>query len=69
MPKELTFRLFIDTGNDAFQPTPQHVVANILREIARYIERTHLSELRSFCTVLDENGNDVGRYAFKRQGE
>lgn len=61
-----TFRLFIDTDNDAFNPDPGPELARLLRKIADRIEDDVPDHYR---TILDINGNDVGRYAVKEAGQ
>lgn len=65
----LTFRLNIDTDNDAFQPDPRREIADILKHIATQVANGEMDVMRCYQTVFDVNGNDVGRYAFKRRGE
>jgi hypothetical protein len=72
-----TFHLNIDTDNAAFagpfegdeDPGPELV--RILRKIATGIE-TDAEWCRGwdgwYQTILDANGNDVGRFALKRKG-
>ncbi len=76
----LTFRLNIDVDNDAFQPDPRPEVAAILMGIAKQLmadvhtepwnpDGRRSNTLRMYQTIFDCNGNDVGRFAFKKQGE
>ena len=67
-----TFTIKIDCGNDAFtdprdgSTTPDSAaseLARILRAIADKIDNGQ--DYRMFQTILDVNGNDVGRYALK----
>ena len=58
-----TFTLKIDTDSAAFEGDPSPELARILRGIADHIERG--GEYEFFQTILDVNGNDVGRYALK----
>ena len=57
-----TFIVKIDTGNDAFGDDPTPELSRILHEIA---EQLPSRDYGWFQTILDVNGNDVGRYAFK----
>lgn len=58
------FRLHVTTDNDAFQQgAMDQEIVRILREIADRIERQGVGFPSQ--TVLDINGNDVGRYALK----
>lgn len=66
-----TFRLFIDTDNGSFgdDGTARGVeVARILREAAAKIE-IEGDAWNWYHTLLDVNGNDVGRAAFKRRND
>jgi hypothetical protein len=65
---EQIFRLYIRTGNDAFADNPAPELARILRSIADKIE-TEGEAPWAYQTVRDINGNDVGRYALKGEGE
>jgi hypothetical protein len=57
------FQLSIDCSNDAFADGYQMEIAGILRRVANRIE---LGEgFETFQTILDSNGNDVGRFAIK----
>ena len=66
-----TFILKIDCGNAAFTDEAGNVtpdaaapeLARILRRIADRIEAG--TDYERFRTILDVNGNDVGRYAMK----
>jgi hypothetical protein len=58
-----TFTVKIDCGNAAFDPDPSPELARILRGIAERIERG--DDYTMFQTILDANGNDVGRFAIK----
>lgn len=53
------FQLKIDTDNAAFEDDPGFEVARILRRIADKLENGE--DFSKFRTVLDVNGNDVGR--------
>ena len=59
----MKFMLNLTTENEAFQPDPAPEIARILRGIADRIEAG--GEYEFFQTILDLNGNDVGRYALK----
>jgi hypothetical protein len=61
----MTFTLKIDTDNDAFHPDYALTaeLARILHEIA---DQCAEGVYPYFKTVFDRNGNDVGRFAFKR---
>lgn len=61
MPK---FTLNIHTDGDAFHPTPYDELARILDEVAEKV-RAGSEDLGWFQTILDANGNDVGRFAIK----
>jgi hypothetical protein len=59
------FTLYIQLGNDAFADGNEAAeVARILRYIARNIAHDDAVP-RTFQTIRDINGNDVGRYAIK----
>jgi hypothetical protein len=58
-----TFTVKIDTGNDAFADYPTPELVRILRDIARRMEEGDTYD--TFRTILDANGNDVGRFALK----
>lgn len=74
----LTFRLFINLGNDAMRTADD--LAAALRTIADSVE--HPRAMAPFAetdadgnlgagwyqTIFDVNGNDVGRFAVKEQG-
>lgn len=57
------FSVNLSMDNDAFTEDPKGEVARILRKIAATIERDGFSGF--FGTILDANGNDVGRFAAK----
>jgi len=61
-----TFKLYIDIQNDAFQPSPELEIARILRDVADRIEHSTKFDLSLYRTIRDLNGNDVGRYAIKK---
>lgn len=64
MPDESrTFTVALTADNEAFGEDPAHEVTRILRAIADRIDREGLSGY--FETILDANGNDVGRFALK----
>lgn len=56
------FSVNLSMDNEAFEDAPGEV-ARILRKIAATIERDGFSGF--FETILDANGNDVGRFAAK----
>lgn len=55
------FTMNVDTGNDAFHQDPGGELARILRVVADKIERGDYHPGHS-KTILDVNGNDVGRW-------
>jgi hypothetical protein len=57
------FTVTISTDNAAFNPDPAPELARILRAIADRIDRGE--DIRMYQTILDVNGNDVGRFAHK----
>jgi len=61
----MTFRVTIDTDNDAFDyPNSRNAeTARILRSIADRLDKGEAFEF--YETLFDINGNDVGRAAFK----
>lgn len=59
-----TFRLYVNLESDAFADDPRPELARLLREIAARVETSH-QEIYWFQTILDVNGNDVGRFAIK----
>lgn len=69
----MVFRLHIDCDNAAFEPSPAPELARILRSIADRLDTVegedytdqHGGWIKHYQTVLDSNGNDVGRYAVK----
>lgn len=54
------FTLRLDTDSAAFEPDPAPEVTRILRKIADRIESGE--DCSYFQTILDINGNDVGRF-------
>ncbi len=63
-----SFRVNINTENDAFQPDPRPELAVILRKIADDLTAGFMrgdDDYRWYQTIFDGNGNDVGRYALK----
>jgi hypothetical protein len=58
-----TFTLKVDTESAAFDDNPTPELVRILRSIADAIEKGR--EYDMYQTILDVNGNDVGRYALK----
>ena len=63
MAEQGIFTVKIDTGNSAFMPVSVEL-SRILRDIADKLENGSV-DYRYFQTILDSNGNDVGRYALK----
>lgn len=59
----MIFKLYIRTGNAAFDENKSEEVARILREVADKIEANGVQ--RHFQSIRDINGNDVGRFAEK----
>lgn len=59
----MKFMLNLTADNAAFDPDPGPEIARILRKIADHIESG--GEYEFFQTILDVNGNDVGRFALK----
>ena len=59
----MKFTLNLTTDNEAFDPDPRPELARILRGIADKVENG--GEIEFFQTILDLNGNDVGRFALK----
>jgi hypothetical protein len=57
------FTVTIHCDNTAFEEDLEGEVARILRGIADRAETAGLDGL--YQTILDANGNDVGRYALK----
>lgn len=57
------FSVAINTESAAFEDDPAPELARILRHIAQRIEDGETGDM--FQTILDENGNDVGRWAHK----
>jgi hypothetical protein len=55
-----TFTLTINLDNDAFQPEAEPEVSRILRVVADRLEQNPGYPM--YQTVLDVNGNDVGRF-------
>ena len=58
------FQVFLNLDNDAFQPDPTEEIVRILRDIADRMEIEGETP-EFFKTILDYNGNDVGRYSAK----
>lgn len=58
---EVTFELRLRCENEAFVPDPRLEVARILRKLADDLEDSTTWEYHHYRTVLDVNGNDVGR--------
>lgn len=61
----MPFTVNIHTENDAFEGDPSPELARILRKIADDVENYQAKGMNYalFQTILDINGNDVGRYA------
>ncbi len=57
------FTVQLSTDNAAFDPDPAPELARIMRKIADTIEAG--DDIGQFLTILDVNGNDVGRFALK----
>lgn len=62
----MIFRLFVHTDNAAFGDAPQWELARILRKVADRVEAGE--DISHYLTILDVNGNDVGRFALKEEG-
>ena len=58
----MTFQLYIDTDNAAFDP-PEPELARLLRKVADRVESGET--ITHYLTIFDANGNDVGRFALK----
>lgn len=54
------FELNINCRDDAFQPDARPEVIRILRDIATQLENGETAAF--YRTILDVNGNDVGRF-------
>ncbi len=59
----MEFRLNIHADNAAFELDREQEIATILREVAAKLEKGN--DFSKFQTLLDFNGNDVGRAALK----
>ena len=59
------FRLNIDLEKDAFESIATYEIARILKHIADKLERDPELDINYYQTIIDINGNDVGRYAIK----
>ena len=60
----ISFRVNISTENATFEGDARnHETARILRDIAHRLEQGEAMDM--YQTLLDSNGNDVGRCAFK----
>lgn len=57
--QEGVFRLYIRADSDAFADNPAQEISRILRDVARRLEAGE--DFGHFRTLLDLNGNDVGR--------
>lgn len=57
------FRLTVNTDNSAFEDDPARELVRILHSVAGRIERG--DDFSMYQTILDANGNDVGRFALK----
>lgn len=56
----MAFKMIFATDNAAFEDDPVYEVARILRDTADKLEAGR--DASHFQTILDINGNDVGRY-------
>lgn len=61
----MTFRLWIDTGNDTFGEFQQLELARLLREAADRI--TNGEDISQYKNLLDTNGNVCGGFALKER--
>jgi hypothetical protein len=67
-----TFKLFINADNSAFDDgNRNNETARILHEVADRLDNPDGNSVDDaiwtlFQTIYDSNGNDCGRYAFKR---
>ena len=61
-----TFTVKFDCDNAVFEGDPTTEIARILRRVADRVESG--DGLRFWETILDANGNDVGRFALKEKG-
>jgi hypothetical protein len=78
MSADLTFQLYISLGNEAMRTAYDlsvalHRIADGVvspREMAPFSEIDAEGNLGAgwYQTILDDNGNDVGRYAVKDKG-
>lgn len=59
----MTFTVKFDTDNAAFEDDPSYEIARILRGIAARVESGE--DCSHYLTILDINGNSVGRFAHK----
>lgn len=59
MSADPVFTLRLDCANAAFAEQPEHEVARILRKLAEHLEQGE--DFSKYRTLLDVNGNDVGR--------
>lgn len=60
----MKFNLYFSMDNAVFYDNSSHEVVRILREIADKIENNY-DVPRTYQTIRDINGNDIGRYAQK----
>jgi hypothetical protein len=56
-------KLFIETGNAAFEDAPATELARILRKLASRIEEGTIDD---YVPLFDYNGNKVGEAQFSR---
>lgn len=63
-----TFKLTIDCGNAAFDPTPDYEIARILRSMADRLEGLNL-DADTVVNLYDINGNHCGTACFDTEGE
>jgi hypothetical protein len=60
------FNLTVNVDNAAFDPDPRPELARILRAAADVLESgERRDDIGWYQTILDVNGNDVGRFALK----
>jgi hypothetical protein len=61
------FVLNINCANDTFQPDARPEIARILRDVAAQLDNGETADF--FRTILDINGNDVGRFKLLKEGQ
>jgi hypothetical protein len=64
MSKSHEFRLNVTCDNESFELDPWGELARILRETADRLQNDR-EACRWMQTILDRDGNDVGRFALK----